>query len=113
MNKQTKKRKASPPRFDAEGYQTNLRTLNGEPLPTKLSKPSRADEARLGLPSLDELADVEPVKTKITLEVDLDALDFFKREAKKRNSSYQRMIRNLIRHAALVGQAAAGKQRAR
>jgi len=47
------------------------------------------------LPSLDELAG-EKAQTKITLAVDNDALAFFKTEARKRNTSYQRMIRTLI-----------------
>ena len=38
-----------------------------------------------------------PEKTKVTLELDNSALEFFKREARKRNTSYQRMIRNLVR----------------
>jgi hypothetical protein len=48
------------------------------------------------LPSPDELADIVP-QTKITLVLDNEALDFFKREARRRNTSYQRMIRNLVR----------------
>ena len=36
-------------------------------------------------------------QTKVTLELDDDALAFFKREANRRKTSYQRMIRNLIR----------------
>ena len=49
------------------------------------------------LPDLDALLDKLPEKTKVTLELDNSALEFFKREAGKRNTSYQRMIRNLIR----------------
>lgn len=49
------------------------------------------------LPSLDQLADNAGRQTKITLALDDDAIAFFKREAKKRNTSYQRMLRNLIR----------------
>ncbi len=48
------------------------------------------------LPSPDELADIVP-QTKITLALDDEALDFFQREARQRNTSYQRMIRNLVR----------------
>jgi predicted DNA binding CopG/RHH family protein len=48
------------------------------------------------LPSPDELADIV-AQTKITLALDNEALDFFKREARQRNTSYQRMIRNLVR----------------
>ena len=43
------------------------------------------------LPDLDALLDKLPDKTKVTLELDNSALEFFKREARKRNTSYQRM----------------------
>ena len=36
-------------------------------------------------------------QTKITIALDDDALSFFKGEARRRNTSYQRMIRNLVR----------------
>ena len=49
------------------------------------------------LPSLDELVGKLRRQTKVTLALDDDALDFFKREARRRNTSYQRMIRNLVR----------------
>ena len=49
------------------------------------------------MPDLDALLDKLPEKTKVTLELDNSALEFFKREARKRNTSYQRMIRNLVR----------------
>ena len=49
------------------------------------------------LPSLDELVGKLRRQTKVTLALDDDALDFFKREAQRRNTSYQRMIRNLVR----------------
>jgi uncharacterized DUF497 family protein len=49
------------------------------------------------LPSLDELVGKLGRQTKVTLALDDDALDFFKREAQRRNTSYQRMIRNLVR----------------
>ena len=49
------------------------------------------------LPDLDALLDKLPEKTKVTLELDNSALEFFEREARKRNTSYQRMIRNLVR----------------
>jgi hypothetical protein len=49
------------------------------------------------LPSPGELAGESPEKTKVTLELDNFALDFFKREARRRDTSYQRMIRNLVR----------------
>ena len=47
------------------------------------------------LPDLDALLDKLPEETKVTLELDNSALEFFKREAWKRNTSY--MIRNLVR----------------
>ena len=49
------------------------------------------------LPSPDELAGEIGKRTKVTLELDDDALAFFKREASRRRTSYQRMIRNLVR----------------
>lgn len=36
-------------------------------------------------------------QTKVTLELDDDVVAFFKREATRRRTSYQRMIRNLVR----------------
>jgi predicted DNA binding CopG/RHH family protein len=49
------------------------------------------------LPSPDELAGEIGKRTKVTLELDDDALAFFKGEASRRKTSYQRMIRNLVR----------------
>jgi hypothetical protein len=49
------------------------------------------------LPSPDQLAGEISQQTKVTLALDNDALAFFKREANRRNTSYQRMIRNLVR----------------
>jgi hypothetical protein len=49
------------------------------------------------LPSIDELVGKSGRQTKVTLALDNDALSFFKREARRRNTSYQRMIRNLVR----------------
>ena len=49
------------------------------------------------LPSLEELAGKTGKQTKVTLALDDDALAFFKREASRRRTSYQRMIRNLVR----------------
>lgn len=90
-------RRKTKPKFDAQGYQTNLRALNREALPEKFHKFSAAEAATLGLPSLDQLAGPAASQSKVTLAIDDDAIAFFKREAKKRNTSYQRMIRNLLR----------------
>ena len=49
------------------------------------------------LPSIEELAGGPVRQTKVTIALDDDALSFFKREARRRNTSYQRMIRNLVR----------------
>jgi len=49
------------------------------------------------LPSIDELTGGAVRQTKVTIALDDDALSFFKREARRRNTSYQRMIRNLVR----------------
>lgn len=34
--------------------------------------------------------------TKVTINLSMSSIDFFKDEAKKNNASYQRMIRNLL-----------------
>jgi len=47
------------------------------------------------LPRPSELVMKEPVK-KITITLDTKSLDFFKEEAERLNTSYQRMIRNLL-----------------
>ncbi len=49
----------------------------------------------LGLPSPAELAR-EPASEKITIELERESLEFFRREAARRHASYQRMIRNLL-----------------
>jgi hypothetical protein len=49
------------------------------------------------LPSLDQLVGKLNRQTKVTLALDDEAIAFFKREASKRKTSYQRMIRNLVR----------------
>ena len=49
------------------------------------------------LPSIDQLAGEPVSQTKVTIALDDDSLSFFKREARRRNTSYQRMIRNLVR----------------
>src|SRR4051812_467094 len=49
------------------------------------------------LPSPDELAGNAGRQTKVTLSLDDSAIAFFKREANRRKTSYQRMIRNLVR----------------
>lgn len=49
------------------------------------------------LPSIAELTGGPVKQTKITIALDNDALSFFKGEARRRNTSYQRMIRNLVR----------------
>ena len=54
------------------------------------------------MPPLDELAGNIGNQTKIKLALDDDALEFFRAEAKKRKTSYQRMIRNLVRAYALA-----------
>lgn len=47
------------------------------------------------LPSPEELIMKEPTK-KITITLDSSSVDFFKKEADRLNSSYQRMMRNLL-----------------
>jgi hypothetical protein len=48
------------------------------------------------LPSLDQLVGKLHQRQKVTLALDGEAISFFKREASKRHTSYQRMIRNLV-----------------
>ncbi|MEO5755016.1 MAG: CopG family transcriptional regulator [Chthoniobacterales bacterium] len=49
------------------------------------------------LPSVDDLAGGGPIRqTKVTIALDDDALSFFKGEARRRHTSYQRMIRRLV-----------------
>ena len=47
-------------------------------------------------PDLDALLSQVKKKRKVTLELDNVAIDFFKREAEKRKTSYQRIIRTLL-----------------
>jgi len=56
---------------------------------------TREEEAAIGLPSPEELVKKTP-GTKITLAIDNDALDFFKSEARRLNTSYQGMMRALL-----------------
>jgi hypothetical protein len=87
------------PRFDEDGYQLGEPNILGEPIGEVFLKTQKfltQEEAMaIGLPSIDALVGERP-QEKITLAVDRDALTFFKTEAKKRKTSYQRMIRNLI-----------------
>ncbi|MBP9690633.1 CopG family transcriptional regulator [Candidatus Woesebacteria bacterium] len=47
------------------------------------------------LPKPEDLILKEPT-TKITITLDSASVDFFKKEATRLNSSYQRMMRNLL-----------------
>jgi len=47
------------------------------------------------LPKPEELILKKPT-TKITITLDSSSVDFFKQEATRLNSSYQRMMRNLL-----------------
>jgi hypothetical protein len=49
------------------------------------------------LPSIDQLTGRPVRQTKVTIALDDEALSFFKCEARGRKTSYQRMIRNLVR----------------
>jgi hypothetical protein len=49
------------------------------------------------LPPPEELVlKQEPNRVKVTLTLEKNSVDFFKREARKLGGSYQRMMRNLI-----------------
>jgi len=86
-------------KFDREGYQKGEPHLAGEEVDfdevARTPALTRDQVAGLGLPSPEELAGKEP-QTKITLAVDDDALAFYKGEAKRLRTSYQRMMRNLL-----------------
>jgi len=47
------------------------------------------------LPSPDELV-FKDDSVKVTISLSKDSVDFFKQEAKKNNTKYQKMIRNLL-----------------
>ena len=49
------------------------------------------------LPSPKELA-FKDENTKITISLTKETVDFFKEEAKKHHTQYQKMIRNLLDH---------------
>jgi hypothetical protein len=87
----TKTQKPKKPTFDREGYQIGAPHIQGEPIDFRIAKVL----PRNFLPSPRELAGKTP-QTKITLAVDDDALAFFKSEAQRLGTSYQRMLRNLI-----------------
>lgn len=92
-------KKATSPKFDKEGYQKGKPNLVGEEIDFDVisrTKPlNRAQISALGLPSPEELAS-RKTGTKVSLVVDDDALAFFKEEAKRLDTSYQRMMRTLI-----------------
>ncbi|MEI8233208.1 MAG: hypothetical protein WCH57_00830 [Verrucomicrobiota bacterium] len=99
MKKQTAKIRATEARFDKEGYQLGKPNIQGEPIDFSAlakGKPlSRKEVAALGLPTPEQLAGKTDT-VKISLAVDREALAFFKFEAKRLGTSYQRMMRNLL-----------------
>ena len=86
-----KKKTVKKPKFDAEGYQTGDPHILGESIDFE----SLTVLPRDFLPSPEELAGKSP-QTKITLAVDDAALAYFKGEARRLGTSYQRMMRNLL-----------------
>ena len=48
------------------------------------------------LPDPEDLVLEEPETVKVTMVLDRSSIDFFKREAAKLKSPYQKMIRNLL-----------------
>jgi len=86
-----KNKKEQPPRMSWE-------TAQYQDDPFKLGKINDASLKEVSkdfLPSPDELVFKRPTK-KITLLLDTDSINFFKREAARLNTSYQSMIRMLI-----------------
>ena len=59
-----------------------------------------------GLPSPDQLI-LKDDNVKITIALKKSSVEFFKHEAKKHNTSYQRMIRQLIDWYAVTNQKSA------
>ena len=53
------------------------------------------------LPSPQELVLKEAQAVKVTMSLDRGSIEFFKQEAKRLGSSYQRMIRNLLNEYAI------------
>jgi hypothetical protein len=86
-----KKRTVKKPNFDAEGYQIGAPNIHGETIDFENLTVLPGNF----LPSPEELAGKSP-QTKITLAVDDTALAFFKAEARRLGTSYQRMMRNLL-----------------
>jgi hypothetical protein len=86
-----KKKIAKNPIFDSAGYQTGVPHIQGEPIDFDALTILPRDF----LPSPEELAG-RTQRTKITLAVDDAALAFFKAEARRLGTSYQRMMRNLL-----------------
>ncbi|MDD2710845.1 MAG: CopG family transcriptional regulator [Verrucomicrobiae bacterium] len=69
---------------------------DGELAGIEKARPLTGKEIKaLGLPSPAELAR-EPAIEKVTIELESESLEFFRREAARRHASYQRMIRNLL-----------------
>ena len=69
---------------------------NGELAGIENAKTLSIKEIRaLGIPFPEELLK-EPATEKITIELERESLEFFRREATRRHASYQRMIRNLL-----------------
>ena len=66
----------------------DLTEINGEPFKVGKLVPNF-------LPSPEELIGKEKT-VKVTLALTERALDYFKKEARSHNTSYQRMIRNLV-----------------
>jgi len=78
-----------------------------------MRKPKRHSDMPIGkitrvrdfLPSPNELAREEPT-VKITISLKKSSIEFFKREAKKNSTKYQRMIRELLDYYASIHRAA-------
>ncbi len=81
-------------RTDKDGYEDDPFGLGSDP---KLGKPLAPKELKaMGMPSPAEIA--ASLKTsKITLALDIEAITFFKEQAKKHGVPYQAMIRGVVR----------------
>lgn len=83
---------------------TKLKTTT--PSPTYQDIPEWGDAGQLTrvaddfLPTPEELVETKPKLKKVTIILDEQSIKFFKNKSRDLNTSYQKMIRNLVSHYA-------------
>jgi hypothetical protein len=97
--KKTGKTRIEKPVFDKDGYQTNIRDLNGEPLPdpSKVKWLTLAQQTALGIPAPEELAKLMKLE-RVTINLEAQDVRFFKQQAAKNRVPYQGLIREVLSH---------------